>query len=479
MRKFKKTLSVMLAATMAFSAFSALPFTVSAAEVEANNSVGEEFGDYEYEYLDDGTVEITGYYGEETELVIPSEINGYKVTGIGDWTFYECSSITRITIPNSVTSIGSSAFCECSNLTSVTLPDGLTSIGERAFENCSSLTSITIPDSVTSIDYCAFGNCSSLTSITIPDSVTSIGSSAFCECSNLTSVTLPDGLTSIGERAFENCSSLTSITIPDSVTSIGFYAFNGCSNLTNINISDCATKKNGHSAFYGTAWYYNQPDGVVYFNEIAIDYKGELPENTTISIKPGTKTIGDYAFSGCSNLKDITIPDSVTTIGYRAFYNCDNLYGVKIPASVTSIEERAFGYYYDNSSWHESDWGEYRVLGFTIYGYEGTTAEDYAKANGFDFLEPGEFIPHYNIVGDANGDGEIDIKDATLIQKYSVGIDKQDIYPLDSHIKWLRFACADVNGDGIISILDATCVQKYLAGGYKNVGNIGGNPALG
>lgn len=107
-------------------------------------------------------------------------------------------------------------------------------LNKGAFSGCSSLTSITIPDSVTSIDYYAFKGCSGLTSVTIGNSVTSIGNSAFSGCSGLTSVTIPNSVTSIGDYAFYGCSGLTSITISDSVTSIGEAAFWFCSGLKKV-----------------------------------------------------------------------------------------------------------------------------------------------------------------------------------------------------------------------------------------------------
>ncbi len=113
---------------------------------------------------------------------------------------------------------------------------GVTNIGNCAFYNCSSLTSITIPNSVTSIEDIAFRYCSALTSVIIGSGVTSIGYLAFANCSGLTSITIPNSVTSIGDYAFFFCSSLQSIEIPNSVTSIGDQAFNGCSKLTTMTV---------------------------------------------------------------------------------------------------------------------------------------------------------------------------------------------------------------------------------------------------
>ncbi len=171
-----------------------------------------------------------------TTVTIPYMINGTTVTSIGEQAFYFCTSLTRITIPNSVTSIGAWAFSRCTSLTSITIPNSVTSIVRLAFSRCTSLTSITIPDSVTSIGNSAFSECTSLTSITIPDSVTSIGNSAFSECTSLTSITMGNSVTSIASYAFSLCTSLISITIPNSVTTIGSEPFRDCSKLTTIEV---------------------------------------------------------------------------------------------------------------------------------------------------------------------------------------------------------------------------------------------------
>jgi len=172
--------------------------------------------------------------------------------------------------------------------------------------------------SVTSIA-AAFSMCSNLTSITIPASVTNIGGSAFKYCYSLTSVTIPDGVTNIGPEAFLECTSLTSIILPESVTSIGW------------------------AAFLSTAWYDNQPNGMVYAGKVLYTYKGTMPGNTSVEVKDGTKGIASQAFYGCnSNLTSITIPEGVTNIGEWAFSGCEGLTSIILPASVSCIGREAF-----------------------------------------------------------------------------------------------------------------------------------------
>lgn len=320
-------------------------------------------------------------------------------------TFSECWNLTSIIIPRSVTHIVST-FNKCYRLTSVKLPNGLTNIGSGSFNECSQLKSINIPKTVSSIESRAFTDCLSLEEvhisdlaawcmidgtlsfvtfqsfeargsfksrillngkeltgkITIPDGVTRICDYAFYGCSGITSITLPNGITSIGNNAFRGCSGITSITIPNGVTDIGKGAFSFCSNLATISIPQSVVYV-GRSAFLRTIWYNNIADGLLYINNIAYDYKGTLPANSSIELREGTigiaddafagvqlnsvtipnsvKSIGNWAFCG-SKLKSIIIPNSVTSIGSEAFKNCTSLTSVSIGNSVTSIKKSTF-----------------------------------------------------------------------------------------------------------------------------------------
>ncbi len=148
-------------------------------------------------------------------------------------------------------------------------------------------------------------------------------------------------VTSIGENAFKGCSDLTSVNILNSVITIGRSAFQGCSNLTSITIPNSVTAIQG-AAFDGTAWYNNQPDGLIYAGKVAYKYKGTMPANTSIALLDGTLGIADDTFKNCTTLIGITIPNSVVIIGVTAFYGCSGLTSMDIPNSVNTIEKWAF-----------------------------------------------------------------------------------------------------------------------------------------
>ena len=216
------------------------------------------------------TVTITKYTGTESTVILPSTINSWPVTKIGEDAFQDNTTITSVTIPASVTEIGSNAFAGCTNLTIVnyagdwsnlTIQSGNPAVEDAAkdaaneqlfdFEFTPDNTAVivrykgtaadvTIPSRykgkpVTMIDHAAFYN-SVVTSVTIPDSVTSIRDSAFVFCSQLTNISIPNSVTAIGSFAFDGCTKLESITLPSSLSTIQSYAFYNCGNLKTIRI---------------------------------------------------------------------------------------------------------------------------------------------------------------------------------------------------------------------------------------------------
>ena len=173
-------------------------------------------------------------------------------------------------------------------------------------------------------------NRKNIKNVIINNGVTSIGNFAFSDCTSLTNITIPNSVTSIGDYAFYGCENLINITIPNSVTSIGNFAFCMCTSLTSINVDSNNEK-------------YMSDNGVLYTKDkkTLIQYPSKK-EKTEYIILQGTTSIGNYAFHYCTNLTNITIPNSVTSIGDNAFYGCENLINITIPNSVTSIGNDVF-----------------------------------------------------------------------------------------------------------------------------------------
>ena len=393
--KYRKLASGFVAAAMAVGVF-ATPFGEVLPVIResiAVNAGAEVYGDFEYSVSGD-TAEITKYKGSASTLVIPSEIDGKKVTGIGRMAFASCTTLTDVTIPDSVTSIGDWAFSDCDAIVNVKIPDTVTYLGEYAFRSCSSLTSVHIPKGIKTIEMRAFLSCSSLESLTIPENITSIGLGAFSLCKKLTDVTIPGNVKTVGEGAFSNCTGLLNVTISDGVTSIGKSAFASCYLLKNITIADSVTSI-GEDAFY---WCSNLtsvklpknlgkinsytfrfckgltdisiPDGVTSIDRCAFMGCEAL---TKVIIPKSVTVIDESAFYGCKVLTDVTIPEGITTIGEDAFCGCTALLSVKIPKSVTAIGGHAFGY---NESYT-------KAAGFKVYCYKNSAGEKYANDNGF------------------------------------------------------------------------------------------------
>lgn len=212
-------------------------------------------GDGELSYDEAAAVTDLGeVFKDNTDITSFNELQYFTgLTAIGSHAFEYCTSLSSITIPNTVKSIGEYAFYECTSLTSLTIGNSVTSMGSCAFAKCTGLKSVEIPNSVKSIGLCAFDGCTGLESVEIPNSVTdtSIGNSAFSGCTGLKSLTIGNSVKSIGGFAFAGCAGLKSLTIPNSVTSIGDGAFVGCTGLTEITSFAKSAPQIENTTFWG------------------------------------------------------------------------------------------------------------------------------------------------------------------------------------------------------------------------------------
>lgn len=254
---------------------------------------------------------------------------------------FEDTGVTKVVIPNTVKSIGMYAFQDCKNIVSLELPNSLVWLDNSAFARCYALESVTVPGSVGYLRQGVFSDCKALTTATLGEGITGMGPSAFSGCVALTSIELPNTLEVIEQSCFYNCASLESITLPNSVTTIGEGAFSSCGKLATINFSE-NLEDIGKDALSSTAWYKKLPNGMIYVNNVAFEYKGDMPANTSIELKEGCTGVAARAFYYKKNLVSVSIPNTVKVLGRNAFYECGGLQKIEIPASVRSIGYEAF-----------------------------------------------------------------------------------------------------------------------------------------
>ncbi|MGN0468289.1 MAG: leucine-rich repeat protein, partial [Acutalibacteraceae bacterium] len=438
MKKSKRIISIllvvfMLATSAPLQGFVGieLPKLSEFFSTKASAEDGEETEDSEaltdgyYTYtVTDGNATIVGCDESISgDVVIPDTLGGYPVTGIGEFAFFS-PELTSATIPDCVTSIGMGAFASCDSLEKIYVSennDYYSSVDGVLFNKDQTKIVIyprgnheseyVIPDGVTIIDCYAFYDCDNLLKVIMPDSITLIDESAFCDSENLTDVTFSDNITDIGYGAFWGCIALTSVTIPESVTSIGIAAFATCVSLEKIYVGE--NNKN-YSSVDGvlfnkehtelvtfpsgkTAESYVVPDSVT--NIIAgafLDCMGLI----SVTIPESVTNIGSSAFNSCIGLTSVKISDGVTRIGDSAFYNCSGLTSITIPESVTSIGAYAFNVCTSlekieifNPSCEIYDETDTIPNSTVIYGYENSTAQQYAEkySRTFELIHTHEY----------------------------------------------------------------------------------------
>ena len=335
---------------------------VQAAQTTYNYTVGN--STYTYTILTDDTIKITKYKGTDESIVIPSEIDGKKVTVIGSSAFYGFKSLKNIEIPDGITSIENYAFCQCWSITSLSVPESVTSIGTGAFRFCGDLKEIKLPSNLTvlsdslfgadaNLEYITFGDAEKTDTVIIPETVQKIGNYVFMNCEKIKNIKLPSNLKIIGKTCFQGCISLTGLFIPQSVESIGGGIFGDCDALQSVEIED-----ENNNFIFKDGILYDVKNGIlvsavnslipekVIVDECTktIDYSAFADCNNLyeIEIPQGVVNIGEKAFARLDNLKNIDIPDSVTNITTLAFYRCNGLVSVQVPGSVTAIKNGTF-----------------------------------------------------------------------------------------------------------------------------------------
>ena len=264
--------------------------------------------------------------------------------GTGEYApFYSTNSkITKFTFGDQVQTVPAYICYKMSLLDTIVLPPSVKSLGQYAFAYCTKLKSINLPVTQKTLPVSFFEGCSALESIELPATLTTISTDAFYGCTSLKEINLHEGIETIYQRAFFNCK-LTEVTIPSTVSSLGAKAFQS-NPLTSVTWlpANCSVNTGEDAPFYSTS---SQITKFTFGDQVEtvpsyICHKMSLLD--TIVLPPSVKSLGQYAFAFCTNLKSINLPATQKTLPVSFFEGCTALESIELPATLTTISTDAF-----------------------------------------------------------------------------------------------------------------------------------------
>ncbi len=376
--------------------------------------------------------------------------------------FSGCTALKEITLPNSVGKIGVEAFMGCKSLECIEFPKGLTRIVTSAFKDCTALKEIVLPQTMDGIGSGAFENCTALSAVYWPLELLDLGPAAFKNCVSLTQVQLPAQTTMVRESSFEGCTGLTYVELPETVTWVENRAFANCSNLETLKASREILLV-GKDVLLNTA-YYNNPNnwknnglywGTVLMNVkpitaqtfeplkgstvIASGVFGSAHKISNIIIPDGITYVNDFAIENCTALKTLVVGKDAVLHGY-VVVDCPNLKTVYWEQESSSLDKQYLHFY------NFSGGVPYQVVG----NGQGKVYQALRQISTVTYVDV-----HAITLGDPNGDGVKDAKDALAMLQGAVGIT----------VPYGKQADAmDVNTDGDINAKDALEVLKFAVG---------------
>lgn len=342
--------------------------------------------DYNIKDLGNGKAEISSFNGFDIEdMLVPTEINGLSIIGIGENAFKSCLGLKRLIIPEGIEYILDGAFSGCSNLVEVTFPTTLIKLGNAtarwgmgAFQG-TKIKKVNLPNGLRQIGHCAFQYCRELTQVELPDDLRVIGYGAFEDCSQLLAITLSEGLQSIEDEAFKGCKGLKELTIPSTVVSFGKDALATSGYGSSIKVKCYPGSKaieycrNNRIVIVPIGSGASSSNGFSSANVKPIVHKPKIKDSTNLvqgnsddySIKDlgngkaeissfngfdvedmlipteikglNIVGIGESAFKSCLGLKRLIIPEGIEYILDGAFSGCSNLMEVTFPTTLIKL----------------------------------------------------------------------------------------------------------------------------------------------